>query len=467
MSMRDRIRAFLQSQADAFPDLAEKYQEFGVLQSKKLWHELTQALLSFVENPANARGDNFVRLYDEFIRRFETKMNQLDLVKIVIKVAVQHHPQGSAEELERAIAFLQGISGCRTRAPDETKAGAAASTVTAEAAGDDSIPSKLGTKDAARDDGESKVSTMNVDPSTVAQDENGIDAQKRRKLGEDAYIVVQAYVGRVRLQQQQYRDCKHLLADCKSILAKLTCADPAVHAAVYRLASEFHKVRGPAAEYYSSTLQLLAYTPEGVLEDAETLAIATDLSLAALIGEGIYNFGEVLNLPIFSRLEESKEYEWLSTMMRCFCDGDIEGFNALVSERSSEIAQQPALAAPQNIAFLKEKIALLALVQLVFSLESHDRVVSFAAVARVTRLGTDRVESLAMRAMSLGLMKGSIDQVAQTLTVTWVMPRVLDQRQLASVRQRLEAWGEKVHESALFIDGNTAELFDASIAIGD
>lgn len=39
------------------------------------------------------------------------------------------------------------------------------------------------------------------------------------------------------------------------------------------------------------------------------------LSLAALVGEGIYNFGEVLSLPIFEALQDSS-LEWMSNLLQ-------------------------------------------------------------------------------------------------------------------------------------------------------
>ena len=45
-----------------------------------------------------------------------------------------------------------------------------------------------------------------------------------------------------------------------------------------------------------------------------------------------------------------------------------------------------------------------------------------------------------MRAMSLGLIKGSLDQVERTLAVTFVRPRVLNKAQLAVVKERVDAW---------------------------
>lgn len=49
-----------------------------------------------------------------------------------------------------------------------------------------------------------------------------------------------------------------------------------------------------------------------------------------------------------------------------------------------------------------------------------------------------------MNALSLHLIEGSIDQVAGTVSVTWVQSRVLTVPQLAALKGRLDAWASRV-----------------------
>lgn len=44
---------------------------------------------------------------------------------------------------------------------------------------------------------------------------------------------------------------------------------------------------------------------------------------------------------------------------------------------------------------------------------------------------TIQVEMLVMKALSLGLVKGSIDEIDQKVHMTWVQPRVLDLQQVS------------------------------------
>lgn len=48
-----------------------------------------------------------------------------------------------------------------------------------------------------------------------------------------------------------------------------------------------------------------------------------------------------------------------------------------------------------------------------------------------------------MRAMSVGLLRGTIDEVEGTVSVTWVQPRVLNVAQIQQLNDQLGVWVEK------------------------
>lgn len=64
-----------------------------------------------------------------------------------------------------------------------------------------------------------------------------------------------------------------------------------------------------------------------------------------------------------------------------------------------------------------------------------------------------------MRAMSLKLVKGVMDEVERVVHVTWVQPRVLEKAQLARLSERLGEWRERVSEAHLYVEEQTPELF--------
>lgn len=79
---------FIESQAAAYPALAERYNEFGQLYSKKLWHQLTTKLTAFLADPASRQGDNWAQLYSGFIAHFEGRLNAVRLATIVGSISL-------------------------------------------------------------------------------------------------------------------------------------------------------------------------------------------------------------------------------------------------------------------------------------------------------------------------------------------------------------------------------------------
>jgi hypothetical protein len=54
-----------------------------------------------------------------------------------------------------------------------------------------------------------------------------------------------------------------------------------------------------------------------------------------------------------------------------------------------------------------------------------------------------------MKAFSLGVLKGTIDQVEGQVRVKWVQPRVLDMTQISGIRDRLHSWSSQVGDAPI------------------
>ena len=65
-----------------------------------------------------------------------------------------------------------------------------------------------------------------------------------------------------------------------------------------------------------------------------------------------------------------------------------------------------------------------------FTRPANNKQLSFNEVSLKTKLPEDEIELLVMRALSLGLVKGSIDQIDKNIFISWVQPRVLDINQV-------------------------------------
>ena len=117
---------------------------------------------------------------------------------------------------------------------------------------------------------------------------------------------------------------------------------------------------------------------------------------------------------------------------------------------------QPALVASAGA--IKEKITLLAVMELAERKPPAERSLTFSEVAAEIRLPTDQVEWVLMRAFSLGLLRGTIDQIEAVAHVSYVKPRVLDRSQLAALKSRVEAWRQKAFQMLLSLEDGSREL---------
>lgn len=109
----------------------------------------------------------------------------------------------------------------------------------------------------------------------------------------------------LKMQIAQYELIAGNLSECKSLmhqgaeeLASIDEADPQLSAAVHYVAMQYHKSQNEYAEFYRSALLYLAFVPQDSLPDDVKTALAVDVSLAALLGDDVYNFGELLLHPI-------------------------------------------------------------------------------------------------------------------------------------------------------------------------
>lgn len=54
----------------------------------------------------------------------------------------------------------------------------------------------------------------------------------------------------------------------------------------------------------------------------------------------------------------------------------------------------------------------------------------------------EQVEGLVMKAMSLGLVRGKMDQLARRVDISWIVPQVLDTQRVEVMRGKVRHWSE-------------------------
>lgn len=418
----------LEALSHQYPDQASSYSEFSSSLSQKLYHQLTFDIHRFVANPQNVRtsdsatdgilnNNNFWVLYDQVLNCINDKLNPLTYAR---------------------------IASCVSDSLFEEKDGGAAKSLL------DGLLQKF-------------VEQIQLDSEEENVASRGYTKSMTRNLTSyiPARVFIESKLHMLSLQLMETEDSstfdtnrlipiKEFLETNKRTLTELasgTESDIAyVHSAYYECSMTYHKAVGPPEAYYNQAIQFLHYTSLDTLSSQRTYDLATDLSLAALTGEGVYNFGEVVNnnKALLDCLDGTRN-EWLVKLMHACANGNVSELESITNMYSDAIGAQPALTSRANV--VKEKLMLLALVNMVFERPSSERTLKFEDIAAQANTSLDQVELIVMRALSLGLIRGSMDQVEQTVHVTWVMPRVLDSTQIKALSERFGQWAVKVSKT--------------------
>ncbi|XP_050587973.1 26S proteasome non-ATPase regulatory subunit 13 isoform X2 [Bombus affinis] len=362
-----------QNQNVADKELATEWAQLEELYNKRLWHQLTLKLETFVKNPALQKGDKLVQLYINFLSTFENKINPLSLVEILAYVIQQF------QDKQEAIKFLEKT--------------------------------------------ESKVKSNN-----------------------EAVALCKVLTGQILLEKLNNQEqAKQIIEEVEAMLDNADGVTT-VHGRFYLLASRLYRLQGKHAEYYRTALRYLGCIDLNNLSRQEQEQHAFFLGLAALLGEGVYNLGELLAHPVLQSLKGTPN-SWLVDLLQAFNAGDIVALEKL-KPQWSKVADLAA----QELK-LRQKISLLCLMEMTFK-----RQLTFAEISQETRLPLGEVELLVMKALAQGLVRGAIDQVAGTVNMTWVQPRVLDRTQIAGMVQRLDGWCKDVSSMERLLESRASEI---------
>lgn len=270
------------------------------------------------------------------------------------------------------------------------------------------------------------------------------------KLSDEATLLLMTASGTISLKQRDMEATKQILKDAEAVLDSIDGIST-VHGRFYELSSNYHKLMGNHALYYREALRFLGCIELADIPAAEQVERAFNLGLAAILGEGVYNFGELLAHPVLDKLKGT-EKEWLVDLLYTFNSGNIARFEDLKQHWQN----QPDLASHE--VQMRQKISLLCLMEMTFKRPATDRQLSFKEISDETRLPANEIEFLVMKALSLKLVKGSIDEVEQKVHMTWVQPRVLDREQIAVMQKKLSLWTTDVKEMEKLVEDKAQDI---------
>lgn len=275
------------------------------------------------------------------------------------------------------------------------------------------------------------------------------------EYSQDALVFATVAVARVKLDLNDLDGARSDLDKAERVLDSFDSVETVVHAAFYGANADYYQAKMDFGAYYKNALLYLACIDVSAISPSEKRSRAYDLSIAALVSTSIYNFGELLLHPILDALSQNPSDTWLRDLLFAFNRGDLAAYDVL----SGHIKSNPLLA--QHANQLRQKIYLAALTEAVFRRPPHDRAMTFATIAAETKVRPDEIEHLIMKALSLGLLRGTIDQVDEVAHINWVQPKVLDMKQIDNMRARLKDWDSSVNQLGNWIENAGQDVWAA------
>jgi len=373
----------LETQKAKHPELAPLLDKLASYSNSKLYHQLTETAIEYIQSPVFATGTDLVDLFEQFLKPFEKKLDPVRWVFILSIVAKQKDADG-------ALTLI---------APFEVK----------------------------------------------------------KEVHRDACFLWKCLKGEKQVVSKKYEDAKELLEALGKDIDESYDVDPLVHSAFHKTYASLYKGLDRPKDFYKSSLLFLAYTPIDKIPAHDKSRLAFEVSVASLIAEGEFDFGELLQQEILKTLDGDATYGWIMDLLNAFVEGKFELYDEALKKHKSHVEGLPELKKGVD-GVMKKKMQQLALMDFAFRRPKKQRRLTFSEIAQHCRIDQVEVEPLVMKTMAENLIIGKLDQVDQDVSITWVKPRILDKDRIALMRERMDAWSSQTSMLLDHLEEMTPEL---------
>eukprot|EP01066_Platyproteum_vivax_P011710 Platyproteum_vivax@DN5312_c0_g1_i2.p1 len=258
----------------------------------------------------------------------------------------------------------------------------------------------------------------------------------------DAQLYYQCLMAQKYLTEDNLEDSLKVLEETESLLESHLGVDTLVKSAYHRAMAEICKKKGQTFKFYTHLVSYMNYTPLDKIRPSERGPLAFEIAVAAMVCPTTFNFGELLQNPLFSVCLKESEFAWIYDFLEALNEGQFQLMDAARKKHAKKFEAVPELVAADKTS-LRDKITLLVLMEVAFEKPKKLRRMDLQEIAEACRVPVNEVEMLVMRAMNANLVRGSIDEVEGVVRFTWVKPRILDMTRLKIMQTRIDAWGKQ------------------------
>lgn len=262
--------------------------------------------------------------------------------------------------------------------------------------------------------------------------------EKKSKYKDEHKIYIQIIKGYCYLEMNQMYELEDIINSVGNDFNKKIEIEPFIYSQYYKLSTLYYERMNNYDSFYINAFQYLGY--ETSITSEQKIDLCFKMCIAILIGEKSFNFEELVQKDFFKLMSGTK-FEWISNLILCFSKTNVQQFLNYLTENKKQIDEIETLR--NQMQFLELKIRIAALLDLIFQKNKNERTLTFQEIMKVCLCKEEQVEYMLMRTLSLGLIKGYIDQVHKLLFVTWVEPKFLDRDKLLLLKNRFDGFIEK------------------------
>lgn len=364
---------------------------------RKLYHQLTLTLNEFYENPESKNNRLRIKIYDLFISQFSQKLNSIQVVDFLLASFEDNKEECLNKLLELKENFVKQLRNNYTNKSEIEE-------------------------------------TINNEESIIY-----IDLQIARY-----YLILNNL-------EKSETILEHLNPKFESTFENEFSSK--INSAFYLTKCQLYKINENYNLFYLNGLLYLSSIKNKSLSIEEQQMLCYDLCIAALLGDKIYNFGELLLHDILNCFKDS-QYDWLYNLIHSLNSGNLKNFNKWLA---TGFQKSPFLKASE--VFLKQKVIIMSLLELISMKSTTNKQLNFKEISEFTGTPVNDVEHLIIKCFSLNLIKGYINQIDEVLVVTWLQPRILNLDQVNVLYNHLCKWNGQVEELAKEVHKNGGSIW--------
>ena len=199
-----------------------------------------------------------------------------------------------------------------------------------------------------------------------------------------AIFLLRIAVAEKKLALGKHHDCLEMLKTISADVERFGDMEPKVYQMLAHVYGLYYNRRDDHENYYKSCITYLAYTPAEEMTPKEQQEFSIKIGMSILLGKNVFNISELLDKDVINSLVGT-EYEWLFKLMKTLGQGQISEFEATFDAAQGTIqARFPNIV--KEATYLKQKVRIIAFLELIFSLDKDERSIPFERIAAVCQI---------------------------------------------------------------------------------